>query len=270
MIHPEDQPRMWEAVKAACDPKNGRYDVEYRVRQLDGSWRWLSAWGIVEFEGEGNARRPVAIAGSSRDITALKGAEERQGLLIEELNHRVKNTLTAVQAIAHQTLRNDGDVQTMREALDARLASLGRAHDLLTAQKWSGADLRHVVALAIEPFSSTRFDVSGPSLFVSSKQALAMAMALHELATNAAKYGALAVPAGRVRIAWSEEREPDGVGEKTLSFEWQEYGRGAVQPPKRRGFGSRLLELAVARDLAGTARLEFGRDGVTWQATAPL
>ena len=267
LFHPDDLQPMWNAVKAACDPKNGRYDVEYRVRQPDGNWRWLSAWGIVEFEGEGDARHPVAIAGSSRDITVVKCVEEHQALLISELNHRVKNTLTAVQAIAHQTLRNDGDLQAMREALDARLTSLGRAHDLLTAQRWSGADLSEVVARAIEPFSPARFDVSGTPLFVSSKQALAFSMALHELATNAAKYGALSVPAGRVRIAWSERHD---ATEKTLSFSWQEYGRGPIQPPKRRGFGSRLLELAVARDLAGTTRLEFRPDGVAWQATAPL
>jgi len=258
---------MWDAVKAACDPNNGRYDVEYRARQPDGSWRWLSAWGIVEFDGEGEARQPVAIAGSSRDITKLKLAEEHQALLINELNHRVKNTLTAVQAIAHQTLRVDGDVQLMRDALDARLASMARAHDLLTAQKWSGADLSDVVARAIEPFSPARFDVSGPPLFLSAKQALAISMALHELAINAAKYGALSVPTGRVRVFWSVGGSMEGL---TLNLLWQEHGKGAAQPAKRRGFGSRLLELGVARELNGTARLEFGPEGVSWQATAPL
>jgi len=267
VFHPEDLQPMWNAVKAACHLDNGRYDVEYRARQPDGSWRWLSAWGIVEFEGEGEARRPVAIAGSSRDITKLKVAEEHQALLINELNHRVKNTLTAVQAIAHQTLRNDGHVQTMRDALDARLTSLARAHDLLTAQKWSGADLGDVVARAIEPFSPARFHVSGPRLFLSSKQALAIAMALHELATNAAKYGALSVPSGRVAIVWSVGGSMEGL---TLIFNWQERGKGPAQPPKRRGFGSRLLELGVARELGGTAKLEFGPDGVRWEATAAL
>ena len=267
VFHPDDLQPMWDAVKAACHPDNGRYDVEYRARQPDGSWRWLSAWGIVEFEGDGEECRPVAIAGSSRDITKLKVAEEHQALLINELNHRVKNTLTAVQAIAHQTLRKDGDVQVMRDALDARLTSMARAHDLLTAQKWSGADLGEVVARAIEPFSPGRFHVSGPPLFLSSKQALAISMALHELATNAAKYGALSVPAGRVGIIWSVGGSMEGL---TLTFTWKEYGKAPAQPPKRRGFGSKLLELGVARELGGTARLQFGPAGVSWEATAAL
>lgn len=263
MFHPDDLAPMWKAVGVAVDPKgDGRYDVEYRARQRDGSWRWLSAWGIVEFEGEGAERRPVAIAGSSRDITPQKLAEEHQRLLVNELNHRVKNTLATVHSIAHHTLRTAGDVGEMRRAIEFRIQSLARAHDLLTKQNWVGADIGEVVALAIEPFSAAHIDISGPQLQLSPRQALALSMALHELATNAVKYGALARTEGRVEISWHSEGD-------RLRFTWRERGGKPVTPPLSRGFGSRLLEKAVALDLGGTARLEWAVDGVIWDAMAP-
>jgi two-component sensor histidine kinase len=264
MIHSDDQERMWAAVAAACEPSSGRYDVEYRVRRPDGSWRWLSAWGIVEFEtsNDGSAR-PVAIAGSSRDITAAKLADEHQRLLVNELNHRVKNTLAIVQAITHQTLRHSGDVDEIRQAIDARIFSLARAHDLLTTANWSGADLVDVVRLATGPFSSEKFETAGPPLQVSPKQALAFSMALHELGTNAAKYGALASPTGRISVTWSVHR-------RTLVLTWREHGGRPVTTPARRGFGSRLLEGRIGSDLGGSAQLEYAPGGVIWQVQAAV
>jgi len=264
LIHADDIPRMWEAVAKAVDPLgDGRYNVDYRVRQLDGSWRWLSAWGLVEFEGEGAARQSVAITGASRDLTSAKLAEEHQRLLVNELNHRVKNTLATIQSIAYQSLRNAGEIQAARQALESRIVSLARAHDLLTVQNWSGADLAEVVARAIEPFSAARFDITGPSVQLSPKQALALSMALHELATNASKYGALTTAAGRVEVAWRRE-----VG--TLSFTWRERGGHPVERPTRRGFGSRMIEHALSRELGGTTRLIYGSEGVVCEIAAPL
>ncbi len=264
MIHPDDQAPMWAAVKAACDPAgDGRYNVDYRVRQPDGSWRWLSALGVVEFEGEGHARRPVAIAGASRDISPRKRAEEQQRLLVNELNHRVKNTLATVQSIAVLTMRGPADGATMLETFEARLSSLSRAHDLLTTRNWAGADLAAVVRQALEPFAIERFDIEGAPLEICPQHALALSMALHELATNAAKYGALAAPAGRVAIAWSVE-------EGMLAFTWRETGGAPVTAPTRRGFGTRLLAQAVARDLDGPVRLDYAPSGVTWDARVRL
>jgi PAS domain S-box-containing protein len=264
MIHPDDVGMMWTAVSIALDPSGeGRYDVEYRVRQPDGSWRWVSAWGLVEFEGVGPVRRPVAIAGASRDITDIKRAEERLRLLINELNHRVKNTLATVQSIAMQALRNASDPDVARATFESRILSLAKANDLLTSTNWTGASLREVVDQAIEPFADARFDVSGPDLHVSPKQALAFAMAIHELATNAVKHGALAVTAGLVKIAWTEE-----AGQ--LRFTWRETGGPAVRAPARRGFGTRLLERAIAHDLGGVTRLEYAESGVCWDASAPM
>jgi two-component sensor histidine kinase len=264
IIHPDDLGLMWTAVGIAVDPTGeGRYDVEYRVRQPDGSWRWVSAWGIVEFEGVGPVRRPVAIAGASRDITDVKRAEERLRLLINELNHRVKNTLATVQSIAMQALRNASDPEAARKTFESRILSLAKANDLLTSSNWTGADLREVVLQAVEPFAPARFEVAGDAMHVAPKQALALSMAIHELATNAVKHGALAVTLGRVKITWREE---DGQ----LRFSWREIGGPPVNPPARRGFGTRLLERAIAHDLAGFTRLDYAPGGVQWDATAPL
>ena len=135
--------------------------MEYRVKQLDGSWRWLSAWGLVEFEGDGPERKPVAIAGASRDLTERKQAEELQRLLLNELNHRVKNTLATIQAITAQTLRAARDLPSAREALDRRIRSMAQAHDLLTLRAWTGANLTDVVMRALDAFTPAQVKMSG-------------------------------------------------------------------------------------------------------------
>jgi two-component sensor histidine kinase len=254
-FHPDDLDAMWANVAKALDPLgDGRYEVEYRVKQFDGGWRWLSAWGLVEFEGEGPERKPVAIAGASRDLTEMKRAEQQQRLLANELNHRVKNSLATVQSITNQTLRAATDLECARDALEQRIVSLARAHDLLTDRSWSGADLRDVVHKAMEPFPPDRLCLAGGSHEVLPELALSLSLALHELATNAAKYGALSSPDGRVEIRWNRHDD-------TLSLTWRELGGPAVSPPTRRGFGSRLLEASL-RDLGGHSRLEFAPDGV--------
>ena len=152
-FHPDDMELCGRGSRRRSIPQgDGRYDVEYRVKQLDGSWRWLSAWGLVEFEGDGPKRKPVAIAGASRDLTERKQAEELQRLLLNELNHRVKNTLATIQAITAQTLRAARDLPSAREALDRRIRSMAQAHDLLTLRAWTGANLTDVVMRALDAF----------------------------------------------------------------------------------------------------------------------
>jgi two-component sensor histidine kinase len=254
-FHPADMDTMWAKVAKALDPLgDGRYEVDYRVRQLDGAWRWLSAWGLVEFEGDGPGRTAVAIAGASRDLTEMKRAEQQQRLLANELNHRVKNSLATVQSITNQTLRAATDLESARDALEQRIVSLARAHDLLTDRSWAGADLRDVVHKAMEPFPSDRLHLAGESHEVSPQLALSLSLALHELATNAAKYGALSTPDGRVDIRWAHHDD-------ALRLSWRELGGPAVSPPTRRGFGSRLLEASL-RDLGGESRLDFAPEGV--------
>lgn len=262
-FHPDDMDEMWARVAKALDPAgDGRYEVEYRVRQLDGGWRWLSAWGLVEFEGEGENRKAVAIAGASRDLTELKQAEALQQLLVNELNHRVKNSLATVQSITSQTLRGAASLDDARDALEDRIISLARVHDLLTTRSWSGADLSDVVARALQPFAAAQLELSGASMDVPPQHALALSLALHELATNAAKYGALRVPDGRVEVRWER-------GDGELRLAWRERGGPPVSPPTRRGFGMRLLEASL-RDLGGRSRLDYAADGVRAEFSAPL
>jgi PAS domain S-box-containing protein len=263
-FHPDDLEPMWSRVTQALDPQSdGRYDVEYRVKQLDGSWRWLSAWGLVEFEGDGVARKPVAIAGASRDLTERKQAEELQRLLLNELNHRVKNTLATIQALTAQTLRAAHDLPSARKALDRRIHSMAQAHDLLTLRAWTGANLTDVVMRALDAFTPAQVEMSGAPIDVSPKHALALSLALHELATNATKYGALSRPEGRVTVQWQ-------VQEGMLHLGWEENGGPPVAPPTQKGFGSRLLEELVVGDLGGNTKLNYDVSGVRCSITARL
>ncbi|MCK1392652.1 HWE histidine kinase domain-containing protein [Bradyrhizobium sp. 1] len=263
-FHPDDLAVMWERVAKALQlDGDGKYEVEYRVKQRDGSWRWLSAWGLVEFEGQGENRKPIAIAGASRDLTELKQAEELQQLLINELNHRVKNTLATVQSIAAQTIRGATDLQAARSVLDGRIVSLARAHDLLTERSWAGADLIDVASRAMQPFRAGQIAIDGPSIDLPPKHALALSLALHELATNASKYGALSQDAGRVAISWQAQAEQ-------LSLVWQEFGGPPVVGKSRIGFGTRMLEDVLTQDLDGETLLEFAPEGLRCAITASL
>ena len=262
-FHPDDMELMWSRVAEALDPTgDGRYDVEYRVRQPDGSWRWLSAWGLVEFEGEGPERKATAIAGASRDLTERKQAEELQRLLLDELNHRIKNTFATIQAISTHTLRSARDLPAAREALERRIVSMARAHDLLTARSWTGASLQEVVGRALEAFPPGQVAISGDDVEISSKHTLALSLAVHELATNATKYGALSCPRGRVEVDWT-------VGDGTLQLAWSESGGPPIDVPDGKGFGSRLLGQLV-RGLGGKITLDYRPSGLRCRITARL
>lgn len=210
------------------------------------------------------------------DITERKRAEEHQALLINELNHRVKNTLATVQSIAAQSFREAeasgeaGRIALTRAAFEARLFALARAHDVLTQENWESAGLADIVDQAVAPHRGVDYHVfitDGPNLRVTPQMALSLSMALHELCTNAVKYGALSRPGGHVRIAWSAIVRPTGPH---LRLVWQERGGPRVQPPTRRGFGTRLIERGVARELSGEVDLSYHPDGVTCTIDVPL
>jgi two-component sensor histidine kinase len=201
------------------------------------------------------------------DVTERVRGEEHQRLLINELNHRVKNTLATVQAIAHQTFRHDHTAST--DVFEARLLALSKAHDLLTRESWEGADLGEVVEGAIAPFRRTdgaRFRVTGQRVWLPPRTALAIAMALHELCTNAAKYGALSVPSGQIVIAW----EASGTHPIDLEMRWEERGGPVVKAPARKGFGTRLIERALTSELNGEVALRYEPTGIVWTVRAHL
>ncbi|WJR69537.1 HWE histidine kinase domain-containing protein [Neorhizobium sp. CSC1952] len=203
----------------------------------------------------------------SEDALQRRAAQLR--LLLDELNHRVKNTLATVQSIAHQTLRHAPTMAEGRKSLDARLIALSRAHNVLTREHWEGANLRELVAEALAAYSNgsgpRRFDVSGNDIRLLPKAGLAISMALHELATNAVKYGALSNENGHVRIRW-------GGGEDAQLFrlEWSEIDGPPIEQPRRLGFGSRLIKHGLAQDLGGVVELHFEPDGLVFAIDAPL
>ncbi len=204
----------------------------------------------------------------ARDITDHKRDETRRQLLINELNHRVKNTLATVQSVALQTFRGQGGEAPKQ--FESRLIALSKAHDVLTRESWEGADLRelidHVIAsMCVEP--EQRFDIAGPALRITPKMSLSLSMALHELCTNAGKYGALANETGRVRIGWILDDSRQG---RCLQIRWEESGGPVVKTPKRKGFGTRLLEQALSRELGAQVVLSFLPTGVVCLIQARL
>ncbi|HVL19780.1 MAG TPA: sensor histidine kinase, partial [Amaricoccus sp.] len=211
------------------------------------------------------AGRPAKMFGVMRDVTEAKEAEVRQRLLTHELEHRIKNILATVSAIASQTLR-DTDLESARTALNQRLQALGGAHDVLNRTRWTSASLPAVVAAALEPFPVERIDAGGPELVIGPRRALALALAVNELGTNSLKYGALSAPEGRVEIGWSLERE---AGAPTLAWRWRETGGPPVTPPARSGFGRFLIERVLAADFGGSVRIDFLPGGVSCVLSAP-
>ena len=204
------------------------------------------------------------------EIAERRRAEEHQRLLMNELNHRVKNTLATVQSMGAQTLRGDRNPIEAREAFVSRLMALSTAHNLLTSERWETAELEDVVRMAVAPFDEppgVRFAIEGPPLRLKAQHALGLAMALHELGSNAAKYGALSAEDGRVRISW--QTAADGE----VRFLWEEREGPVVQPPIRRGFGARLIQEGLARELGGRASIDYLPEGlrceITFRADSP-
>lgn len=262
-VLPDDLPHQKAKVKRAIDTGE-ELDVEYRNVWPDGSVHWIQVRGRASYAEDGT---PARMAGISLDVTERKRAEERQRLLLEELNHRVKNTLAMVQSIATQTLRSAESPELFRSSFQSRLQALAQAHDLLTRQQWQGASLDEIVALTLEPHQGAgRVRIDGPPVLLSTGVAVSLHLAFHELATNAAKYGALSVGSGQVELAWSvtDRSVP------TLELAWKESGGPRVAVPRRRGFGSRLLERGLAHELDGEVFLDFDPAGVRCKLAIPL
>ncbi|THD61550.1 HWE histidine kinase domain-containing protein [Phenylobacterium sp.] len=212
--------------------------------------------------------RGGGVAITLTDITERKSADSRQRMLVNELNHRVKNSLATVQAIAAQSLRGPNIPAEARERFMARLVALARANDVLVAETWTGASLASVAAQMANPHGDAeRFTIEGPEVHLAPQTATAMALGLHELATNAAKYGALSTPEGRVSLTWSLEGE--GAGRR-LKLTWRESGGPPVGPPGPPGFGSRLIERGLASELKANVRLVYAPTGVVFSLAAPL
>lgn len=273
-IHPDDYDRCVAFYTAEFEARRA-FSMEYRLRRHDGEYRWMRDSGAPFFLEDGSFGGYV---GSGFDVTdhvereaALREAHTQQENLIDELNHRVKNTLATVQSIVAQTLRGADVPPRLHETLTSRIMALSKAHDVLTDEQWAGADLREIAAQAAVPYQSAggeeRFVLTGPEVRLPPKTAIAVALAFHELATNAAKYGALSTDAGRVELAWTVEPED---GHRKLRIDWRERGGPAVTPPSRIGFGTRLIERGLATDLQGSVVLAYPPEGATCTIEARL
>ncbi len=261
LILPADSP-------LASDPAGraeGRADrvTEYRIRRADtGEERWIARQAEILRDAEG---RPTRMRGVIQDVTDRKRAEERQLLLTRELLHRVKNNLAIIQAIATRTLRDAPSTAAAAETFGARLRALARALEVLGEGGVGATTVGEVVRgiVALHGDGGRRIAGEGPPVPLGASAALALSLALHELATNAAKYGALSAPEGHVAITWAQ-------GGGALRFRWTESGGPPVTPPARRGFGSRLIEENLSRSWRGTAILAFAPAGVVLEASAPV
>ena len=265
-IHPEDLPVMEAAVLRTIE-RGDPYHIEYRILTPAGEQRWISVQGDLQHRADGT---PLAMSGFSTDISDRKIAEEHRAVLARELTHRVKNTLATVNAVVSQTLRDASSLEDAALAVSGRIASLGAAHELLIQDEVEGATIGDIVDRALLPFKDrdgARFAARGPSVRLLPEVTLALAMALHELATNAIKYGALSVPQGRVAIEWSIKRQG---GERRLSFCWAEHDGPPVTPPTRTGFGTRMIERVLRRYVRGGAAIHYPESGVRFEIEAVI
>ncbi|CAN5158466.1 hypothetical protein BH09PSE1_BH09PSE1_15080 [soil metagenome] len=208
----------------------------------------------------------VGIFVQGHDVTENVAAAQRQKLMIDELNHRVKNTLATVQSIAMQTARSNTDPKAFAESFQARLMSLSHTHDLLTRSHWEGADLRDILRHETEAHEAHRISANGPPVPLGPAFALSLGMIFHELATNAAKYGALSASGGRVLVDWTIANQAD----RRLTIDWVEIDGPEVVAPERRGFGTRMVERNVRHDLAGEVELRYATGGFHATISVPL
>lgn len=254
-----------DSVFATGEPYEGRESAAQLQRKPDGLLETVYLNFIYQpIRDDGGAVVGIFVQG--HDITENVLAAQRQKLMIDELNHRVKNTLATVQSIAIQTARSNTDPASFAETFQSRIMALSHTHNLLTQSHWEGADLRAILQHETEAYGPTRISLNGPPVSLEPAVVLSLGMIFHELATNAAKYGALHTPDGRILIDWGLADQRD----RKLKLSWREIGGPKVTVPDRRGFGSRLIERNIRHDLAGEIDLVYAPDGLIAELTVPL
>jgi PAS domain S-box-containing protein len=266
-VHPDDRVAFRKAFEETAKGQSSGFGQEFRVVRPGGEVRWVLRRAQVIRSDDG---RPLSMLGVALDITERRAKEDHIAFLLRELAHRSKNLVTVIQAIAHQTARHTDDISEFTDRFSARLVSLARTHDLLTGKDSKGAALEDLVRLQIEPFveaGTRRLSVQGPSVVLDEAATQSVGLALHELATNAAKYGALSVPEGRISIDWGLVDGENGPA--SLRLHWRERNGPSVSAPARKGFGRTVIERTVADSLQGRVSLEFAPAGVSWEVEIP-
>lgn len=276
-IHSGDRDRVMNKVQSVLlSEKEGFADVTHRVIHPDGTLIWLQARKRIRFETCTKTGDLIPTSGivAILDVTPFKNSERRVKLLMQEVNHRVKNLLTVVQGISRMTFRS-GDIETFPERFAARLSALSANQDLLVENTTDTVSLTALVNAQISPFqtrSTPRIIISGSDVSLSGDQAQAIALALHELATNATKYGALSVEGGTVTLGWNtiDAANEGDIHSARLRIEWREVGGPTVAPPSRKGFGTKLIENMAAQGTGGLVDYRFLPEGVCWSLDAPI
>jgi two-component sensor histidine kinase len=265
-LHPDDRHLMLKFHELAN--KQDTFTSEYRTVHPDGTTLWLRGRGQVIARGpDGKALRLVSIV---TDVTDRKAAEDHIEFLMHEISHRSKNLLMVIQSIARRTARTAGSLEEFERRFERRLQGLAASHDVLVRENWQGAPLADLVRQQMLPFAgiqSSRLELAGPDVVLTAEAAQALGLAIHELATNAIKYGALSAPSGKVRVSWSFVGETDAP--RALLLSWIEQGGPQVTPPERRGFGHVVTGEMVERSLGARVAMEFAAEGLNWSVSIP-
>jgi PAS domain S-box-containing protein len=263
-VHPDDVERFRAAREAAlypADPKSQA--IEYRIPRADGKVRWVELHWLAYFEDARRERSSASVIGTVQDITKRKEREEQVHLLMREVNHRAKNMLSVVDSIAHQTATRNPEA--FIERFSERIQALSANQDLLVRSDWGGVEIADLTRAQLAHFADlidSRIVMDGPRLRLKPASAQAIGLALHELATNAGKYGALSTDRGRVRICWRTDGD-------TFAISWTERKGPPVSEPKRRGFGTIVMEAMAERSVDGAVELDYAPSGLTWRLTCP-
>lgn len=262
ITHPADRAGERQVFEEHWSGPRAAYTVEKRYIRKDGEVIWVELAASIVRNDDGSGAYGVRIV---REITDKKRADEQQRLLLQELNHRVKNTLTVVQGLAHQTFKSGAVPPDLLRSFEGRLGALAAAHNLLMKQTWEATPMADAAEAALRPFQSAgqRISLEGPGILLTPSKTVTLTLALHELATNAAKYGALAKDGGTVELRWTTELD-------RLTVTWREHGGPSVVQPAKSGFGTRLLQRAIASDLDGTVEIDFAPAGLVCIIVAPL
>jgi PAS domain S-box-containing protein len=264
-VHPDDIGRVEQSRSEAFQASRREYSVEYRIFRPGGEMRWVETRCFISYDGEGCPHRVVGV---SIDISERKRVEEQQGKLVAELDHRVKNVLATVQAVAAHTMQASSSMEHFVAALDGRIRSMGSTHELLSHRRWQGIPLAELVERELAPYATrSNTDIGGPDVMLSAEAGQTMATVLHELVTNAAKHGALSTPSGRVSIRW---RLPlNGSADDRLVLTWEETGGPLVVSRSKSSYGMHVVRELVPYELGGTVDHVLAPEGARCQFEIP-
>jgi PAS domain S-box-containing protein len=264
-VHADDLPRLDNNLRQDIAERHADHYCEYRIVRSDGKTRWIEARSLITYDASGCAQRVV---GANIDVTERKRAQEHQHVLHAELDHRVKNVLATVSTVAARTMDASTSMQHFVASLDGRIRSMARTHELLSAAQWQGISVLELVRRELAPYATKgNTDIDGPAIMLKAEAGQAMGMVLHELATNAAKYGALSAQNGRVSICWHQRL--NGHASPNLVLEWQEVGGPSVVAPANSGFGTSTIRDLIPYEFGGTVDLAFSPSGVGCRLELP-